>query len=78
MERPIQQAAKLLQPLSQEDVSEIALNIIEENDGVFAFNTEAGINKACQYAVDFYAASGHELKHDEIKIELVKQMNTSK
>ena len=54
------------------------LNIIEENDGVFALNTEAGINKACQYAVDFYAAAGHELKHDEIKIELVKQMNTSK
>lgn len=69
---------KTLQPLSQEDVSEIALNIIKENDGVFALNTEAGINKACQYAVDFYTAAGHELKHDEIKIELVKQMNTSK
>ena len=69
---------KTLQPLSQEDISEIVLNIIEENDGVFALNTEAGINKACQYAVDYHAAAGYELKHDEIKIELIKQMSTSK
>ena len=78
MEHLTQQAAESLKLLSQEDISEIALNIIKENDGVFTLNTETGINKACQYAVDFYAAAGHELKHDEIKIELVKQMNTSK
>lgn len=69
---------KTLQPLSQEDITEIALNIIEENDGVFTLNTQAGINKACQYAVDYHAAAGYELKHDEIKIELVKRMSTSK
>ena len=69
---------KTLQLLSKEDISEIALNIIKENDGVFTLNTETGINKACQYAVDYHAAAGYELKHDEIKIELIKQMSTSK
>lgn len=69
---------KTLQSLSQEDISEIALNIIEENDATFTLNTEEGINKACQYAVDYHAAAGYELKHDEIKIELVKRMSTSK
>ena len=50
-----------------ESIFEIALNLTDENDGVFDLKTEKGIDEACRYAVDFYKSAGFELQYADIK-----------
>ncbi|OTG62095.1 hypothetical protein B9T29_08675 [Acinetobacter sp. ANC 3903] len=64
--------------LSDEDINEIALNIIEENDGDFNLKTEVGIDEACRYAVDHYEVAGFELKYAGIKRELNRKIRALK
>jgi len=50
-----------------ESIFEIALNLTDENDGVFDLKTEKGIDEVCRYAVDFYKSAGFELQYADIK-----------
>lgn len=63
-----------LQNISDENLGEIALNIIEENDNCFDLMTDIGIDEACHYAIDYYKAAGFKLKYIDIKSELVRQI----
>ena len=67
-----------LQSMSDENISEIAANIIDENDGVFDLKTEKGIDEACRYAVDFYKSAGFELQYTDIKRLLKRRIGALK
>lgn len=67
-----------LPSLSDESISEIALNIIDENDGDFDLKTEAGIDEACRCAVYHYKVAGFGLKCADIKRELNRKIRTLK
>ncbi|MFD1439501.1 hypothetical protein HLH14_04500 [Acinetobacter sp. ANC 4282] len=67
-----------LPSLSDESISEIALNIIDENDGDFDLKTEAGIDEACRFAVYYYKVAGFELKCVDIKRELNRKIRALK
>lgn len=67
-----------LSSLSDEDINEIVLNILDENDGDFDLKTEAGIDEVCRYAVYHYKVAGFELKYADIKRELNQKIRALK
>lgn len=67
-----------LQSLSDENLSEIAANLTDENDGTFDLKTEKGIDEACRYAVDFYKSAGFELRYADIKHVLQQRIEALK
>lgn len=67
-----------LPSLSDEEINEIALNIINENDGDFDLSTERGIDEACRCAVYHYKLAGFELKNADIKRELNRKIRALK
>lgn len=67
-----------LQSLSGENLSEIAANLTDENDGTFDLKTEKGIGEACRYAVDFYNSAGFELQYSDIKRVLKQRVGALK
>ncbi|WP_425915141.1 hypothetical protein [Acinetobacter sp. TSRC1-2] len=67
-----------LPSLSDESINEIALNIIDENDGDFDLKTEAGIDEACHRAISYYKFHGFELTYADIKGELGRQIKALK
>lgn len=67
-----------LQSLSNENISEIAANLTDENDGVFDLKTEKGIDDACKYAVEFYKSAGFELQYADIKHALQQRLEALK
>lgn len=67
-----------IQSISDENISEIAANIIDENDGTFDLTAEIGIVEACYYAIDYYKAAGFELNYADIKRELDRKIRALK
>lgn len=67
-----------LPSLSVEDISEIALNIINENDEDFNLSTERGIDEACRCAVYYYKVAGFKLDNADIKRELNRKIRALK
>lgn len=67
-----------LQSISDENIGEIALNIIDENDGDFDLKTEAGIDEACHRAISYYKFHGFELTYADIKRELNRKIRALK
>lgn len=77
---PHKETTKLnqLSSLSDEDINEIVLNILDENGGDIDLKTEAGIDEVCRYAVYYYKVAGFELKYADIKRELNRKIRTLK
>lgn len=47
-------------------IEDVALNIINENDGSYDLTTTTGMQSALDYAVAFYATVGIQLDADEV------------
>ncbi|EPP3357072.1 MULTISPECIES: hypothetical protein [Acinetobacter] len=67
-----------MQNTTDQIVSEIVLNILQENDGTFDLSTPSGINQVSEYAADYYKVAGVDVTAAQIKRELTRQIKAFK
>lgn len=67
-----------MQNMTDQIVSEIVLNILQENDGTFDLSTPSGINQVSEYAADYYKVAGVDVTTAQIKRELTRQIKAFK